>query len=434
MSPISHIVTAHSNADMLGGHFDRADLLMNTVLRRVGGFLILTSGVLLSACGGGSNGGGGTIVQPPPPPPPPASFELTQVYDNIALVQPVGLYQAPGDNSRWFAVEQAGQIWVFDNDPAVNAQTSFLDVTALVSSGGEAGLLGMAFHPDFGNANFDVFVSYTRAGAPLESVISRFTSNDGGLTLDGATESIILTIAQDAANHNGGQIGFGQDGFLYAGWGDGGGAGDPLERGQQTSSLLGSFTRIDIDSAAPYAIPAANPFAGNTECMTGSGVDPCPEIFAWGLRNPWRWSFDSQTGIIWAGDVGQGDWEEVDRIELSMNYGWNDREGAHCFDPASGCDTNNVDPITEYSHALGASITGGYVYRGSAAPSLAGEYVFGDFISGRIWTIPATSGIGTAPNEILTTTYSISAFAEDNDGEIYLIDYAAGNLYQLSEQ
>jgi glucose/arabinose dehydrogenase len=310
----------------------------------------------------------------------------------------------------------------------------FLDITAQVSSGGEAGLLGMAFHPDFGAGNFDVYVSYTRTAAPIESVVSRFSSTDNGLTLDPASEFIIMTIAQDESNHNGGQIGFGQDGFLYAGWGDGGGAGDPLERAQQTNNLLGSFTRIDVDSASPYAIPATNPFATNTNCMGGFGVDPCPEIFAYGLRNPWRWSFDSQTGIIWAGDVGQADWEEVNRIELSMNYGWDEREGAHCFEPATGCDTNNVDPVTEYSHGLGGSITGGYVYRGTAVPSLAGDYIFGDFVSGRIWSIPESSPLGSTATEIFTTTYSISAFAEDIDGEIYVIDYATGDIYQIIEQ
>ena len=344
------------------------------------------------------------------------------------------MYHAPGDGSRWFVIEQAGQIWVFDNDPNVSSQSMFLDITAQVSSGGEAGLLGMAFHPDFGAGNFDVYVSYTRTAAPIESVVSRFSSIDNGLTLDPASEFIIMTIAQDESNHNGGQIGFGQDGFLYAGWGDGGGAGDPLERAQQTNNLLGSFTRIDVDSASPYAIPATNPFATNTNCMGGFGADPCPEIFAYGLRNPWRWSFDSQTGIIWAGDVGQADWEEVNRIELSMNYGWDEREGAHCFEPATGCDTNNVDPVTEYSHGLGGSITGGYVYRGTAVPSLAGDYIFGDFVSGRIWSIPESSPLGSTATEIFTTTYSISAFAEDIDGEIYVIDYATGDIYQIIEQ
>ena len=394
-------------------------------------------GIGLSACflGCGGGGGGGAPAITPAPPPAPTSLALAQVFAGVNLVSPVGLLQAPGDNTRWFAIEQAGFVWVFDNDPNVSSQTMFLDITNLVRSGGESGLLGMAFHPNFGAGNFYVYVSYTRQGAPIESVVSRFASNDGGLTLDPLTETIIMTIAQDDLNHNGGQLAFGPDGFLYGGWGDGGGAGDPLERAQQTNNLLGTFTRIDVDSASPYAIPPDNPFAGNTECgIGGFGPAACPEIFAFGLRNPWRWSFDRETGDLWAGDVGQSSWEEIDRIEISMNYGWDQREGAHCFEPLSGCDTNNVDPITEYGHPLGISVTGGYVYRGTDIPSLVGNYIFGDFGSGLIWSVPATSGIGTAFTDVMDSALSISSFAEDNNGELYVLDYFSGEIYQFVSQ
>jgi glucose/arabinose dehydrogenase len=157
----------------------------------------------------------------------------------------------------------------------------------------------------------------------------------------------------------------------------------------------------------------------------------CPEIYAWGLRNPWRWSFDSQTGELWVGDVGQGAWEEVDRVELGMNYGWDEREGAHCFEPSVGCSTNNVDPITEYNHSVGNSITGGYVYRGATIPSLQGYYLFGDFGSGRIWAIPSTSPQGVVPRELIDTTLNISSFAEALDGELFVLHYGGGEIYQI---
>ena len=202
--------------------------------------------------------------------------------------------------------------------------TVFIDISARVNSApNEAGLLGMAFHPDWGNnGNFEVFLSYTRAGGALSSYISRFYSLNNGTTLDDQVEEVILQLPQPADNHNGGGIAFGADGYLYAGWGDGGGSGDQNDNAQNTSNLLGTFTRIDIDGGTPYAIPADNPHNGNALCSLGPGAAPCPEIYAWGVRNPWRWSFDRATGDLWAGDVGQGALEEVDVIMLDGNYGW----------------------------------------------------------------------------------------------------------------
>lgn len=348
---------------------------------------------------------------------------------------PVALVQAPGDSSRWFVVEQQGIVRVFPNMANVtdNDASVFIDISARVQSGGERGLLGLAFHPDFGNGNFEVFLSYTRNNGGTESVISRFRSIDNGQTLDPTMEDIILTIPQDFGNHNGGQIEFGPDGFLYAGWGDGGDRDDPNNRGQDTTNLLGTFTRIDVDSAIPYAIPAGNPFEANaaTPCTQGFGGADCPEIFAYGMRNPWRWSFDRNTGDLWAGDVGQDAWEEIDRIEIGNNYGWKIREGANCRPPTTGCSTSGLtDPITEYGRSLGQSVTGGYVYRGTAIPELQGSYVYGDFGSGRIWAIPATSQPGVIGEELLITVFGISAFGEDNDGELYVIDYG-GSVHQI---
>jgi len=349
---------------------------------------------------------------------------------------PTSLVQAPNDASRWFAIEKAGRIVVFDNDTVNAMGASFLDISDLVDSGpNEAGLLGIAFHPDFAN-NGEVFVSYTAPAAPLISTISRFTSFDNNQTLDPMSEEIILTVIQPFGNHNGGDIAFGPNGFLYAGFGDGGSGGDPNGNGQNTSTLLGSMIRIDVNIAVGYDIPPDNPFAAGQPCLQGSnaGVSSCPEIYAWGFRNPWRFSFDSMTGELWVGDVGQGEWEEVDRVELGENYGWNTREGANCYPPGSSCDSTGLtDPITEYDHGLGFSITGGYVYRGSAIPDLVGQYVFGDYGSGRLWAVPSDSPIGTVPIEVADTSHSISAFGEGVDGELYFFDYGSGTIHQIIE-
>ncbi|MDH3899952.1 MAG: PQQ-dependent sugar dehydrogenase, partial [Gammaproteobacteria bacterium] len=220
--------------------------------------------LLLHACGGGSSGGGANT----PPPPGNPTIALDPVFPGVSFVGLVRLLQAPGDSSRWFAVEQRGMVWVFDNAPNVATATLFIDITARVDSGpNEAGLLGMAFHPDWGtNGNFEVFLSYTRTGAPLESYVSRFYSLDNGVTLDNSIEDVIMTVLQPFGNHNGGNIEFGPDGYLYSGWGDGGSAGDPLDNAQNTWNLLGSFTRVDVDGGIPYAIPANNPFAVNGAC------------------------------------------------------------------------------------------------------------------------------------------------------------------------
>ena len=360
---------------------------------------------------------------------------MQQVFPGLspAPAAPVSLQQAPGDATRWFIVEQAGTIRAFVNDNDVTAALTFLDIAPRVISGGERGLLGMAFHPDF-PATPEVFVSYT--GEPdLTSYVVRFFSADGGQTLDPATEEVILSVPQDFSNHNGGNIVFGPDGYLYVGFGDGGNAGDPLDRAQDNTNLLGTMIRIDVDGGSPYAIPSAdagNPFAANAICPRGFTVSgqECPEIFAWGLRNPWRFSFDRQGGALWAGDVGQNAWEEIDVIIAGGDYGWDDREGAHCFEPPTDCDTDSVDPVTEYDRSLGASVTGGFVYRGSAVPDLTGWYVFGDFISGRLFAIPEDSATGTVPEVLLETGLAIAAFGESVDGELLVVNYR-GTIHRV---
>jgi glucose/arabinose dehydrogenase len=394
--------------------------------------MMLVSILLQAACSGSSTG---TPFLPPPPPPPPVGqpdIDVERIFSGLAFASPVALLQAPGDASRWYVVEQAGVVRVFDNDPNVGPGDVgvYIDIRGRVTFGGERGLLGMAFHPDFA-ANGQVYLSYT-GGAVLTSFVSRFDVDAGTGNLDPASESVVLAVPQESTNHNGGDLAFGPDGFLYIGFGDGGGAGDPNERAQDTNYILGSVVRVDVDGPSPYAIPVTNPFATNTNCVDGTGSMPCPEIYAWGFRNPWRFSFDRQTGDLWLGDVGQGAWEEIDRVDAGMNYGWDEREGAHCYEPASGCSLNNVDPITEYANAGdNIAVTGGYVYRGVTVTDLQGYYVFGDYGSGRIWGVPADSAQGVTPEEFIDTPLSISSFAEDVDGELYALNYSGGGIWKI---
>ncbi|MEJ2275768.1 MAG: PQQ-dependent sugar dehydrogenase [Woeseiaceae bacterium] len=359
-----------------------------------------------------------------------------------ALNEAVGLVQAPGDDSQWYVLEKDGRVLRFDNVPDVAQVSTFIDIRSpddpidVDSAGNEAGLLGIAFHPGYGNDNWYVFLSYMVDGAgtggPYVSVIARFESKDNGLTLDASDATELLRLVQPFGNHNGGQIAFGPDGYLYIGFGDGGSAGDPGDRAQDTSNLFGAMLRIDVDGGTPYAIPADNPFAGGPDrCSTGSADNACPEIFAWGLRNPWKWSFDSGTGRLWLGDVGQGSWEEVDLVELGGNYGWRCREGMHDYDTSGVCPTDLIDPVIEYSHDVGRSITGGYVYRGAAIPELDGRYVFGDFSRGRIFA-SIDNGDGTYGYEtLLGSAMLISAFAAESNGELLLINYGAGEIRRI---
>jgi glucose/arabinose dehydrogenase len=352
--------------------------------------------------------------------------------------------QAPGDASTWYAVEQSGRVLAFDNSPDVASTRTFIDISSRVESGGEAGLLGMAFHPGY-PTNPRVYLSYTaQVGADLISRVSEFRTNDGGSTLDASTEQILFKVDQPAANHNGGNVAFGPDGLLYIGFGDGGGHDDewpPIGNGQNLETLLGKMVRIDVDGttgAVPYRIPPDNPFSNSSLCDQGQSAvsQSCPEIYAYGFRNPWRWSFDLTTADLWVGDVGQAALEEVDSVTLGGNYGWRCYEGTdvHNLDCGLHADSS-LPPIAQYTHAAGNAVTGGYVYRGTAIPGLAGRYVFGDYGSGRLWHIART----TRPTKNVTTSSAaadtgllISSFAQDTDGELYVLDYG-GTIYRLIE-
>ena len=386
----------------------------------------------LAACGG-SDGGGGLDPgggEPPPGGESVPEIALDRVFPALSFNEPTVLKQAPNDATRWFVGEKSGVIRVFANNAESSSASVFLDISAATDAAGEGGLLGFAFHPDF-PLTPEVYVSYTRSGSPLVSYLSRFTSTDNGLSLNAGSEEVILTVLQPAANHNGGDLHFGPDGLLYAGFGDGGGAGDPAGNGQDDTNLHGTVIRIDVDSAADYDIPAGNPNAANSKCTQGYGSAPCPEIFAWGFRNPWRLSFDSGTGKLWAGDVGQNAWEEIDVVQNGQNFGWNVREGAHCFSPATGCATDFREPITEYGRDLGVSVTGGYVYRGSDVPDLVGWYVFGDFGSGRIFAIREDSPDGVTPEVLLETSHAIVTFGTDTAGELYFADWSVGTIHKV---
>lgn len=333
---------------------------------------------------------------------------------------------AAGDGSgRLFVVEQGGTIRVIRDGQLVGRP--YLDVRGAVSSGGERGLLGLAFAPTFGrdgrfyidatDPDGNTFVAELRAPDP------------GADAADPASERVILRIVQPFPNHNGGGIVVRPDGTLWIGTGDGGSSGDPLGNGQRLTTLLGKLLRIDPTAAgsAPYTIPRDNPFAGRSDARG--------EIWALGLRNPWRFSFDRVGGDLWIGDVGQNRWEEVDRARAGeaggTNFGWNVMEGRHCFDPAVGCPTDGLTlPVAEYDHAQGCAITGGFVYRGTAIPALAGTYVYADSCSGRIWGVEAAAE-APAPRLLASTGASIVSFGEDDAGELYVADVGSGAISRL---
>ena len=355
------------------------------------------------------------------------SLELELLADGFS--NPVYLAHAGDGTGRLFVVEQPGVIRVLDPEGGPPREAPFLDIRAWVRFGGERGLLGLAFHPQYAE-NGRFFVNYTREpdGA---TVIAEYRASGDPNRADPQSERIILTIEQPFPNHNGGQLQFGPDGMLYIGMGDGGAAGDPLGHGQDLGTLLGALLRIDVDSATPYAIPDDNPFVGQTGARA--------EIWAYGLRNPWRFSFDRCNGRLLLADVGQNRWEEVDLIKKGGNYGWNVMEGAHCFRPQAGCRTEGLEmPIAEYDHSLGCSITGGYVYRGTRIPRLIGRYLFGDFCSGRIWALTplvpdAQSADEWRMDDLLSTSLSIGSFGEDEAGELYVLDLRGGVYRLVSE-
>jgi glucose/arabinose dehydrogenase len=301
-----------------------------------------------------------------------------------------------------------------------------LNLSDKVLSGGELGLLGLAFDPRFNETGY--FYVYYTADNPLRSVISRFSvSPSNGSLADANSEEIVLQVLQPNSNHKGGQIAFGPDGYLYIGLGDGGGEGDPLGNGQNLSTLLGKILRIDTESASGglnYSIPRDNPFAGNTKGYRA-------EIYAYGLRNPWRFSFDPVTGRLWVGDVGQDRMEEIDIVQNGINYGWNIMEGSLCYFPPSACNQSGLElPVWEYNHSLGYAVTGGFVYRGTAFPDLAGAYVYGDYGSGRIWALRYNGSGPRLNTEIADTGLNIPSFGLDPHNELLICAFD-GNIYKL---
>jgi glucose/arabinose dehydrogenase len=355
-----------------------------------------------------------------------AQYNFEVAFPNLTFSSALDLQNAGDGTNRLFAVERAGRIKVFQNESTVNTTKMFLDITDRVTSGGETGLLGLAFHPNY-ETNGYFYVNYT-APSPLRTIISRFqVSASNPDSADKNSELILLTYDQPYSNHNGGCVAFGPDGYLYIAAGDGGSGGDPQNYAQNINVLLGKIIRIDINNPQPplnYGIPADNPFVDSTN------INIRKEIYAWGMRNTWRFSFDPVTGWLWAGDVGQGDWEEVDIIQNGKNYGWRCYEGNHPYN-LTGCNGTYEFPIWEYSHSLGYSITGGYVYRGQSVPELSGKYICGDYVSARVWAIDY-DGINPATStQITTAPGSITSFGIDENKELYLVSFN-GKIYKFT--
>jgi glucose/arabinose dehydrogenase len=341
------------------------------------------------------------------------------------LTQPVHIAHAGDGSGRIFVVEQGGRIRIVKN--GVLAATPFLDIADRVSCCGERGVLSVAFPPGYA-AKGHFYVDYTDKGG--NTVVARYRLTANPDVADPASEQVVLTVSQPYANHNGGQLAFGpHDGYLYIGMGDGGSSGDPENRAQDPAELLGKLLRIDVESGiTPYTVPSSNPFTRTPGYR--------PEIWALGLRNPWRFAFDRQTGDLYIGDVGQNQREEVDYQPAAFrggaNYGWRIMEGFHCYNPADCSPTDLTLPIAEYDHSQGCAVTGGGVYRGSSPGELQGTYIFGDYCSGRIWGLHQDGGWRTS--QLLRAPFGISTFGEDEAGEVYVADYAGGAIYRITAQ
>ncbi len=358
------------------------------------------------------------------PPDGSANVGLAEVASGLSA--PLYLTAPPGDTDRLFIVEKGGTIRIVKGGSLLS--TAFLDISALVSTGSEQGLLGLAFDPDYAtNGRFVVHYTDLTGNTRVSTFVRSATDPD---LADPGTGQLVLAAEQPFSNHNGGQLVFGPDGYLYLGLGDGGSGGDPQGRGQDLTDLLGSILRLDVRTATPYAIPPNNPFAGRTDVR--------PEIWSYGLRNPWRFSFDRTTGDLYVGDVGQNAWEEVDVSPAAqgagkaVNFGWNIMEGRHCFG-ASSCDQTGLAlPVLEYDHAQGCSITGGYVYRGSAIPEIRGHYFYGDYCGGWVRSLRYQAGtvVDQAQWPSLAPGGSILSFGEDAAGELYVLS-SDGRVFRI---
>jgi glucose/arabinose dehydrogenase len=353
---------------------------------------------------------------------------ITEAFPHLPWQRPVYLTHFGDGTGRIVLAQQDGRVFWFANDRDTKTIYELIDLRKRVGrKGNEEGLIGLAFDPDVKKTRH-VYLHYTLT-PEKKNVLSRFTMNEALSKADPASEQVILTVDQPYANHNGGAVEFGPDGFLYVALGDGGSANDPHNNAQDLSNLLGKVLRIDVRNAGekPYAVPDDNPFVGAENAR--------PEIWAYGLRNVWRMSFDPATGVLYGGDVGQDKWEEIDVIERGGNYGWSVLEGAHAFKPDQKREgATYIPPIAEHSHAQAKSITGGYVYRGKAIPSLAGAYIYGDFETGLIWSLrydPQT-GKATAP-QFVGHAPQIASFGVDEAGELYVCSLT-GKVYKFVPQ
>jgi len=383
----------------------------------------------------------GATLPPSPPPSPsptpvPTPAPLISGPDAVALelvtgglTAPVGVVSAEDGTGRLFVVERAGRVMIVEADGSLRLEP-FLDIRAQVKAFNEQGLLGLVFHPQF-ETNRRLFIHYTRRSD--EAIVISEISAGNGQQADPASERPLLVIPDPFVNHNGGQLAFGPDGYLYIGLGDGGDSGDPFDNGQSLETLFGKLLRIDVDAVPDegkaYAVPADNPYAADG-IQPGAGL---PEIWAYGLRNPWRFSFDRATGDLYIGDVGQARWEEIDRQPTGSrggeNYGWSVMEGTHCY-YYNVCDPIGVEPIVEYGREIGEAVIGGYVYRGSRQPGMVGAYFFGDYDLGTIFTLQV-DGSAVSAKPILETSFSITSFGEGEDGELYMVDLQ-GDLFHLT--
>jgi glucose/arabinose dehydrogenase len=385
----------------------------------------------LAACGGG---GGGTTKAP--------KLVLETAFGGIQFAAPVKLVQHPEVDDRWYVAEQGGKIWTFLASNPAGTKTMVLDVVAddsvVLGSGDEQGLLGLALDPDFGNGG-ELYIVYTD-NAAADVVLARYESDDDDGPFERTEDAIVLAIPHPNDNHNGGDINFGPDDFLYYSMGDGGSSDDPDDNGQDTGALLGKILRLDVrGTPAPgeaYDVPVTNPFqtSGRPFCDANGvspAAQPCPEVYAYGLRNPWRMNFDPETEELWVGDVGQSQREEIDLVLIGRNYGWDCREGD--LDHATAFDCTGLvfeAPRAAHSRTLAKAITGGAVYRGTLVPDLFGFYVYGDFNEQNFFAFDVDTA--AVPEQLDVEKKHVSAFGQGRDGEVYVVTYDAPSIYRFA--
>ena len=365
-----------------------------------------------------------------------SDYNIENAFPNLSFQDPIGIHHAGDSSNRLFIIEQQGRIKVFENNSATSSSQTFLDIRSIVDQDGgytEEGLLGLAFHPNYSENGY-FYVHYTdhlngNINYPRNIVARYSVSSNNPNQANLNSEQIILIVEQPYHNHNGGQMEFGPDGFLYISFGDGGSAGDPQGNGQNLSTFLGSIIRIDVDNPSGglnYGIPSDNPFI--------DALNARDEIYAYGLRNVWRFSWDLETGLLWAADVGQNEWEEIDIIYSGLNYGWNEMEANHCYPPGSNCNPNNFEPpIYEYELYVDGvcSVTGGYVYRGENLWMLEGKYIYGDWCTGDIWALTYDDNSNQVINtDLLQSGINITSFGTDENNELFFC--GNGSIFKIT--